>query len=141
MVSLSSGKGLDRLWRKDNTSTRSSEARSARPGAEIPGRSIRFVERTAGARIPAGAIRFANLSPGQKTGELPSLKDQTGADKVEASLRRHAASSMDAVMCAMINGIQWTLRKHVCTAEEFDAYLLTCEPLSRKIRPRGPASF
>jgi pimeloyl-ACP methyl ester carboxylesterase len=61
------------------------------------------------------------------------LRGQTGANKVEASLRRHAASGMDAVMCAMINGIQWTLRNHVCTAEEFDTYLSTCEPLSREL--------
>ena len=41
------------------------------------------------------------------------------------------AASLDAVMCALINGIQWRLRKHVCTPEELDIYMSACEQVSR----------
>ncbi len=43
------------------------------------------------------------------------------------------AVGLDAVMCALINGIQWGLRNHVCTPEELDIYLSACEPLSRDL--------
>jgi hypothetical protein len=46
-------------------------------------------------------------------------------------LRRRTASGLDAMVCAVINGMQWKLRKHVCTQEEFDTYLSACEPVSR----------
>jgi pimeloyl-ACP methyl ester carboxylesterase len=41
------------------------------------------------------------------------------------------AASLDAVMCALINGIQWRLKKQVCTAEELNAYMSACEQVSR----------
>ena len=46
-------------------------------------------------------------------------------------LRLKTAADLDALMCALINGIQWRLRKLVCTPEELDAYLSACEPVSR----------
>lgn len=48
-------------------------------------------------------------------------------------LRMQTASGLDAVMCALINGIQWGLRNHVCTPEELDSYLSACEPVSRDL--------
>jgi len=36
-------------------------------------------------------------------------------------------------MCALINGVQWSLRNHVCTPEELDSYLSACEPVSRDL--------
>jgi hypothetical protein len=47
-------------------------------------------------------------------------------------LERTAAGAMDAVMCAMMNRMQWRLRDHACTAAEFEAYLAKCEPLTRE---------
>ena len=41
------------------------------------------------------------------------------------------AASLDAVMCALINGMQWQLRYLVCTPEQLDSYLSACEPVSR----------
>ena len=43
------------------------------------------------------------------------------------------AAGLDAVMCALINGVQWKLRNHVCTPEELDSYLSACEPVSRDL--------
>jgi pimeloyl-ACP methyl ester carboxylesterase len=43
------------------------------------------------------------------------------------------AAGLDAVMCALINGVQWKLRNHVCTPEELDIYLSACEPVSRDL--------
>jgi hypothetical protein len=43
------------------------------------------------------------------------------------------AAGLDAVMCALINGVQWKLRNHVCTPEELDVYLSACEPVSRDL--------
>ena len=51
--------------------------------------------------------------------------------KIESLLRMQTAAGLDAVMCAMINGIQWRLQNHVCTAEELDIYMSACEPVSR----------
>jgi pimeloyl-ACP methyl ester carboxylesterase len=48
-------------------------------------------------------------------------------------LRMQTAASLDAMMCTLINGIQWSLQDHVCTPEELDAYLLACEPISRDL--------
>lgn len=48
-------------------------------------------------------------------------------------LRMQTAASLDSVMCALINGIQWRLRNHVCTPEELDTYLSACEPVSRAL--------
>lgn len=47
-------------------------------------------------------------------------------------LARTAAGAMDAVMCAMMDRLQWKLRRHACTREEFDAYLDACEPHTRE---------
>lgn len=43
------------------------------------------------------------------------------------------AASMDAIMCALINGVQWRLRKHVCTPKELNTYLSDCERVSRDV--------
>jgi pimeloyl-ACP methyl ester carboxylesterase len=43
------------------------------------------------------------------------------------------AAGLDAVMCALINAVQWKLRNHVCTPEELDIYLSACEPVSRDL--------
>ena len=51
--------------------------------------------------------------------------------KMETLLRMQTAAGLDAVMCALINGIQWRLQNHVCTAEELDIYMSACEPVSR----------
>ncbi len=48
-------------------------------------------------------------------------------------LRLKTAAGLDAVMCALINGIQWQLRYLVCTPEELDNYLSACEPVSRSL--------
>jgi len=40
---------------------------------------------------------------------------------------------MDAVMCALINGVQSQMRGHTCTLEELNTYLSTCEPISREL--------
>jgi pimeloyl-ACP methyl ester carboxylesterase len=48
-------------------------------------------------------------------------------------IRRKTAASMDGVMCALINGIQWRLRNHVCTPEELNTYFSACEPVSRDL--------
>ena len=53
--------------------------------------------------------------------------------KVGALFRRQTAAGLDAMMCALINGIQWRLRSYVCTPEELDAYLSACEPVSRDL--------
>jgi pimeloyl-ACP methyl ester carboxylesterase len=55
-----------------------------------------------------------------------------GADvKIGTIVRMRLAASLDAMMCALINGIQWRLRNHVCTAEELNTYMSACEPVSR----------
>ena len=46
-------------------------------------------------------------------------------------LQLKTAAGLDAVMCALINGIQWQLRYLVCSPEELDVYLSACEPVSR----------
>lgn len=60
------------------------------------------------------------------------MNGRTGV-AVGTFLRMQTAVGLDAVMCALINGIQWGLRNHVCTAEELDIYLSACEPLSRDL--------
>lgn len=47
-------------------------------------------------------------------------------------LERSAACAMDAVMCAMMNRLQWRLRDQASTREEFEAYLAACEPHTRE---------
>jgi hypothetical protein len=51
--------------------------------------------------------------------------------KIGTLLRRQTASGLDAVMCAMINGIQWRMGHQVCTPHELDLYFSACEPISR----------
>jgi pimeloyl-ACP methyl ester carboxylesterase len=51
--------------------------------------------------------------------------------KIGTLLRRQTASGLDAMMCALINGIQRRLGNHVCTPHELDLYLSACEPISR----------
>jgi hypothetical protein len=58
------------------------------------------------------------------------LNGRTGW-KIGTLLRRQTASGLDAVMCALINGIQWRMGHHVCTPHELDLYLSACEPISR----------
>jgi pimeloyl-ACP methyl ester carboxylesterase len=53
--------------------------------------------------------------------------------KIRNLIRLKRAAGMDAIMCALINGIQWRLRDHVCTLEELDVYLSACEELSRDV--------
>jgi pimeloyl-ACP methyl ester carboxylesterase len=53
--------------------------------------------------------------------------------KLEALLRMQAAAGLDAIMCALLNGIQWRLQNRVCTPQELDNYLSACEPLSRDL--------
>lgn len=47
-------------------------------------------------------------------------------------LERSVAAAMDTVMCAMMNRMQWRLRDHACSREEFEAYLEKCAPLTRE---------
>jgi pimeloyl-ACP methyl ester carboxylesterase len=62
---------------------------------------------------------------------------------VYPNIRLKIAAGMDAIMCALINGIQWRLRDQVCTVEEFDAYLSACEQLSREMfyKPQDAPQF
>ena len=60
------------------------------------------------------------------------MNSRTGI-KIEALLRMQTAAGLDALMCALINGIQWRLQNHVTTPEELDAYLSACEPISRNL--------
>jgi pimeloyl-ACP methyl ester carboxylesterase len=60
------------------------------------------------------------------------LNSWTGT-QIGLLLRTQTAASLDALMCAMINGIQWRLQNHVTTPEELDAYLSACEPISRNL--------
>jgi pimeloyl-ACP methyl ester carboxylesterase len=53
--------------------------------------------------------------------------------RMKTFVRMRMAASADAVMCALINGIQWRLQKQVCTPEELDIYLSACEPISRDL--------
>jgi pimeloyl-ACP methyl ester carboxylesterase len=53
--------------------------------------------------------------------------------KIRNLIRLKRAAGMDAIMCALINGVQWRLRNQVCTVEELDAYLSACERLSRDV--------
>jgi pimeloyl-ACP methyl ester carboxylesterase len=53
--------------------------------------------------------------------------------KLLTLFRVRTAASLDATMCALINGIQWSLRNQVCTPEELDTYLSACEPVSRDL--------
>ncbi|HEY1476140.1 MAG TPA: hypothetical protein VGF37_00525, partial [Chthoniobacterales bacterium] len=59
-----------------------------------------------------------------------SLKDGR-TSQIRTLLRLKTAASVDAMMCALINGIQWQLRYLVCTPEELDVYLSACEQVSR----------
>jgi len=47
-------------------------------------------------------------------------------------MSRLLAHVMDAVMCSMMNRLQWRLRADACSLEEFRAYLDECEPLTRE---------
>lgn len=53
--------------------------------------------------------------------------------KIETLLRMQAAAGLDAMMCALLKGVQWRLRNRVCTPQELDTYLSACEPLSRDL--------
>jgi pimeloyl-ACP methyl ester carboxylesterase len=55
-------------------------------------------------------------------------------------LERSAAGAMDAVMCLMMNRLQWRLRHDTCTSEEFLAYLDACESLTREAFYAAPAA-
>src|ERR1700748_3609427 len=74
--------------------------------------------------------RFANHPSSKKTGGLSPVIGRLGA-KIETLLRMQTAASLDAVMCAMINAIQWRLQNHVCTAEELNIYMSAFESISR----------
>jgi pimeloyl-ACP methyl ester carboxylesterase len=58
------------------------------------------------------------------------LNGRTGR-KIGTLLRGQIASGLDAMMCALINGIQWRLGHQVCTPHELDIYLSACERISR----------
>ncbi len=47
-------------------------------------------------------------------------------------LERTTARAMDAVMCAMMNRLQWRLRHQASTRAEFEAYLTASEPQTRE---------
>lgn len=47
-------------------------------------------------------------------------------------MSRLVAHAMDAVMCVLMNRLQWRLRADVCTLAEFEAYLAANEPLTRE---------
>ncbi len=47
--------------------------------------------------------------------------------------RTQTAAGLDAAMCALINGMQWSLRSRVCTPEELDVYLSACEAVPREL--------
>ena len=81
-------------------------------------------------RVRVGRNGFANDPTGQKARGLSPLNETT-AFKIKTFVRMQTAASLDAVMCALINGIQWRLQNHVCTPEELDIYLSACEPISR----------
>lgn len=57
---------------------------------------------------------------------------------------RSSAWMMDSVMCAMMNRIQWKLRDHGCTREEFEAYIEACRPFDAEtfyfpvVESKGP---
>ncbi len=53
------------------------------------------------------------------------------ANEVEIVFRTRTAAGLDAVMCALINGVQWGLRKQVCTPAELDVYFAACAAVSR----------
>ena len=53
--------------------------------------------------------------------------------KMNTFVRMQTATGVDAVMCALINGIQWRLQNQVCTPEELEIYLSACEPVSRDL--------
>ena len=48
-------------------------------------------------------------------------------------IRLKTAAGVDALMCALINGIQWQLRHLVCTPAELEGYLSACEMISRSL--------
>jgi pimeloyl-ACP methyl ester carboxylesterase len=58
------------------------------------------------------------------------LKGRAGG-KFATLIRLKMAVGLDAVMCALINGVQWQLRHLVCTPAELDGYLSACEVISR----------
>jgi hypothetical protein len=58
------------------------------------------------------------------------LNERNGRE-IRTFFRRQTASGLDAVMCALINGIQWRLGNQVCTPHELDIYFSACEPISR----------
>ena len=56
-------------------------------------------------------------------------------------LERTAAGAMDAVMCALMNRLQWRLRHDTCSREELLAYLDACEPLTREAFYTAPPAL
>jgi hypothetical protein len=44
---------------------------------------------------------------------------------------RQKAVALDGLLCALINGVQWRLRKQVCTPDDLDQYFSACEPVTR----------
>lgn len=55
-------------------------------------------------------------------------------------MSRLFAHAMDAVMCAMMNRMQWRLRHQACTRAELEAYLSTCEAFTLEDFYAAPAS-
>lgn len=53
--------------------------------------------------------------------------------KFATLIRLKTAAGLDAVMCGLINGIQWQLRNLVCTPAELDGYLSACETIPRSL--------
>ena len=58
------------------------------------------------------------------------MKGRAGS-KFGTLIRLKTAVGLDAVMCALINAVQWPLRHLVCTPAELDGYLSACEAISR----------
>lgn len=48
-------------------------------------------------------------------------------------IQRSTASALDSAMCGMMNALQWRRRREVCTRDEFENYLSTCEGIEREI--------
>ena len=58
------------------------------------------------------------------------MKGRAGR-KFGTLIRLKTAAGLDAVICALINGVQWPLRRLVCMPPKLDGYLSACEAISR----------
>lgn len=47
-------------------------------------------------------------------------------------IKRQSAAATDFLMCAAMNASQWRLRRHICSREDFEAYLKEGETLTKE---------